>query len=246
MPAEKRKAASQPKLPAKTRKIVVEAVCKQDYDEVAEEAVKQLFDDHQFKYYPERLAFLEVFKNLPLRAHLLICAKSMKDTYLKLLKTFCKGKKIMNLQQSWFMHVNLYFDHSLEVTGITTKEAKEMSEIWNTLVQKGNECVISMDDQRIILSTLSYIVYDLMSLKVKESKLSMGLCNTATVATCTNSAIEDEQDHCASVSQPIYNESRENVFRYAGFAIFSMISKRREQSKVPVDEVKLLEVMQRN
>ena len=56
----------------------------------------------------------------------------------------------MDLQQSWFMHVHLYFDHlALEVAGITTEIAKEMYEMWTTLVQKANElgCVISTDDQ---------------------------------------------------------------------------------------------------
>ena len=94
--------------------------------------------------------FCKFFKDLPLRTHLLDCAKIMKDTYLKLLQKFCIGKKIMDLQQSWFMHVHLYFDHlALEVAGITTEIAKEMYEMWTTLVQKANElgCVISTDDQ---------------------------------------------------------------------------------------------------
>ena len=61
-PPKKRKSISQPKLPAKARKRIVDVISKQDYDELAEEAVEKLFDDYQFKYYPKRLVFLEIFK----------------------------------------------------------------------------------------------------------------------------------------------------------------------------------------
>jgi hypothetical protein len=70
------------------------------------------------------------------------------------------------------MHVHLYFDSTIDVAGIPTELAENMSATWSTVVQKASEKeqTISIEDQRIILCTLSFIIYDFMTVKVKESK----------------------------------------------------------------------------
>jgi hypothetical protein len=66
------------------------------------------------------------------------------------------------------MHVHLYFDSTIDVAGIPTELAENMSATWSTVVQKASEKeqTISIEDQRIILCTLSFIIYDLMTVKV--------------------------------------------------------------------------------
>ena len=120
--------------------------------------------------------------------------------------------------------MNLYFDQSLEVTGIRGTRAKEMYDAWKILVQKAAacNCTISIDDQRVILATLSSIFFDLMSVKLKDKKME-DTCPAQT--TCT-----------------LYNESMVSIYRYSGFAIHSMV-KNRKHSLKKSDEDKVLEAM---
>ena len=73
-------------------------------------------------------------------------------TYMDLLEKFSKGKKYLQFQNSWFFHINLYFNNSVKVEGITAERAEEISHVWKAILQKAQECncTISTDDQRII------------------------------------------------------------------------------------------------
>lgn len=91
------------------------------------------------------------------------------------------------------------------------------------------DCVISIEDQRILLSTLSSIFFDLMSGKVKEMKLGSSLSSEGP-------------------TEP-FSESTVSLYRYAGFALHSMIEVARKavissptitQSS---DELELLEAL---
>lgn len=45
----------------------------------------------------------------------------MKEAYTELLGWFCRGKKMSQLQNSWFLGVNLYFDEDFKVEGISSE-----------------------------------------------------------------------------------------------------------------------------
>ena len=230
------------KFTAKHRKELVKTVISQE-DGIVENSVSKLYDDVQFKYCTKRRDFIELFKDLPLRANLHACAKNMRDLYHKLLKKFCTGKKYLELQQAWFMHINLYFDDSCTVPGLAAPDAVVLSSGWNTLIQNANEAnvVISQDDQRIILSTLAYIISDLMSDKIKQSKRTeieqskhVEFDHFTGLGSSNCNSVED-LDH------ETFSEGIVSIYRYAGSAIHSMISKRMKSSKV--DELEILEIM---
>ena len=198
------------KITAKRRKEIVAAVRQEEYHEVVEESVIKIFAEHQFKYYPHRLTFIETFKELPMKVYLLSCIENMKDLYLDLLHNFCKGKKSLALQNSWFMHVNLYFDTTFKVDGITTSTAMKLSKAWKDLVLKA-KCTLSNNDQRIILSTISYIIFDLMSHEVKKKKADEG----------PSTSLNSNETDCPSV----VDESMVSIYRYAGLAVHSMMDR---------------------
>lgn len=91
-----------------------------------------------------------------------LTAQNMINVYLDLLKKYCTGKRFLELQHLWFMHIHLYFeDNTVEVEGISVVRKEQLIKTWSALLQKAAELgrVISVDEQRIILSTLSYDVF---------------------------------------------------------------------------------------
>ncbi len=111
---------------AKERKKLVTEVTKEEHSEVIEEAVSRLLADHQLKHYPQRLNFLKVFTNCPMKEHFVAVLVIMKATYMDLLEKYSKGKKFLQFQNSWFFHVHLYFENLFEVEGINMKRAEEL------------------------------------------------------------------------------------------------------------------------
>ena len=92
--------------PAKKRKEMVVSVVRDEHGGIVDKAIEKLLVHVQFKYFPERLKFLQVLD----QQLLLQCARNMVNVYLDLLKHYCKGKRYLQLQNSWFFHINLYFD----------------------------------------------------------------------------------------------------------------------------------------
>ena len=76
------------------------------------------------------------------------------------------------------------------------------------------KCTITNDDQRIILATLSTIVFDLLSVRVKDKKIEE--------SSSANQRQIQESDHV------VYNESTINIYQYSGFAIHSMMEARKK------------------
>ena len=97
----------------------------------------------------------------------------MKATYTDMLEAFCKGKKFLKFQTAWFFHVNVYFDKTFEVQGLDANRATELKRVWEVVLKLAAErdCVLPEEDQRIIVSTLSFILFELMSEKIKDKKI---------------------------------------------------------------------------
>ena len=87
-----------------------------------------------------------------------------------------------------------------------------MHEVWKAVVDQAKQSgiSISVEDQRIIVSSLVFIVFDMMASEVKAKKL-----NSDQFAESTSS-----RDERRSVC-----ESTVTVYRYAGAALYSMIEK---------------------
>ncbi len=98
----------------------------------------------------------------------------MNLVYMDLLKKFCIGKKYLQLQNSWFFHVNVYFDFNVTVEGLSLVKANDLFEAWKAISAETEEqgCAISMNDQRLFLVTLSAIIFDMMSNIMKDEKHS--------------------------------------------------------------------------
>lgn len=112
---------------AAERKKIVGAVTKETDDTVIHEAMTQLLADEHLKYYPQRSRFLTIIsRDNPMKERFLSIMKIMKAMYMDLLVKYCKGKKFLELQNSWFFHVNLYFNDSFTVEGIDTKKEKSV------------------------------------------------------------------------------------------------------------------------
>ena len=84
--------------PSKKRKELVASVVRDKHDEIIDKSIEKLLTQLQFKYYSERLKCLQDFD----QQLLLQCARNMV------------------LQNSWFLHINLYFDASIKVDGVSS------------------------------------------------------------------------------------------------------------------------------
>jgi hypothetical protein len=80
----------------------------------------------------------------------------------------------------------------------------------------------SLEEQRIVLSTVAYTVYDLMTEKVKDYK--------AELASAANE--QSSVPPVMSTSKSILCESNVNLYRYGGFALHSLFKKYGTSSSV--------------
>ena len=205
------------------RKKLVAGVKNEEYKEVMEEAFTRLLHDHQFKYYSARFRFVEVFKAKPMKAKFLRLIKTMKATYTDILEAFCKGKKFLKFQTAWFFHVNVYFDKTFEVQGLDANRATELKRVWEVVLKLAAErdCVLPEEDQHIIVSTLSFILFELMSEKIKDKKIKEFPSATS-------------QSHDTATVD--FQESVISLYRYSGFALHSVAENHHNTSYVQVLE----------
>ena len=102
--------------PSKKRKELVDSVVRDEHDEIIDKSIEKLLTQVQFKYYPERLKFLQDLD----QQLLLQCARNMVLVYLDVLRHYCKRIRYLQLQNSWLLHINLYFDASIKVDGVSS------------------------------------------------------------------------------------------------------------------------------
>ena len=126
----------------------------------------------------------------------------MANKFLELYKEYMKGKSFMHFQQAWMEHIHSYF------TCPGSQSTLDSYTVWQAIVGKC-EYSVNDEDQRIVVSTLMYAVYDLMSDKMKDYK-QHNIDFPETAAT-------------SSVDVPtIFPENKVNLFSYGGFALHSL------------------------
>lgn len=194
-------------------------VKKEDHSDVVEQCLDYLRETviSQFAQCPLKTKFLEVVTaGGALATQFTSVLKVMKETYLQLLVKFTKGKKYMSFENSWFFHTHLYVDKSIQVEGIDSQLALELNNVWGTLIKCASRCncVLPVEDQRVILSTTAMIFFDLMSGKIKDKKKA-------------NHSITRNPAACNH--HPVLSSSIEGTvaaYRFAGFALRSLLENR--------------------
>ena len=88
----------------------------------------------------------------------------MVNKFVELYKLYMKGKRFMQFEQAWMEHIHSYFSWPTEVDSTLDSYV-----VWQAVVDKC-ECSVSDEDQWIVVSTMVYAVYDLMTDKVKDFK----------------------------------------------------------------------------
>ena len=143
---------------------------------------------------------------------------SMILAFIDLYKACMVGKRYANFQQEWLVNINKYFEvREDEEPESPCTDKKEQQKLWQKVTAAASESghTVGNCDQRIVLSTLSYAVYDLMVDKVKDYKVADFKASGAS----TSIACNDE-------SAITLKENDVNLYRYGGFALHSMIQKR--------------------
>ena len=96
----------------------------------------------------------------------------MKNKYKTLLKVHVKGKRSVQFEQAWLCHIEEYFTEpsSSQSDGNSSMETI-LHPQWAALVDSIHSKP-TIQDQRIVVSTLAYFIYDLKAEKVKDYKES--------------------------------------------------------------------------
>lgn len=226
------------KLPfgASARKVLASDLEEKDYTTVVEAAIERLLAGlHLELSEPRRLFVCAVCDpNKPIRETLVACIMGMILAFIDLYKECMKGKKYANMQQEWMMNINNYIQHEQSACDKTATscyvDKEEQHKLWHRVLNSATKSGYTLDtrDERIVVCTLCYAVYDLMVDQVKDYKAQQTLptesTTTATApSTTTGSSIK-------------LKESNVNLYRYGGFALHSMIRKRKKaEQKSPKD-----------
>ena len=135
----------------------------------------------------------------------------MVNNYTFLFKQNAKGKQFGHFEQAWLNHIDDYFTEPT-----STASETNCYSAWKSVMDKcSSECACDVGEQRIVVSTLAYIVYDAMTIRVKEYKSKMlDIDKTMTSSDCSD--------------QPLA-ESNVSLYRYGGFAIHSLLQKYKER-----------------
>ncbi len=114
---------------------------------------------------------------------------AMKNKYIDLLKVYVTGKRFAQFELAWFCHIEENFVSQTEQTQTTSHQSQvSLHSMWQDVV-KSIESKPSLKEQRIIVSMVTYTVYDLMTEKVKEYKINLAeLQEESTVAAVTSTS----------------------------------------------------------
>ena len=198
--------------------------------DVSEKAIAKVSSSVHVRHHGDRKAALDDPKG---KQQLIDCVIAMCDNFCSFYLTFMPGKKYVEFQHVWFMHIRHYMEGSKGMcsilcyalsgktrTGRKRKnhgassfvEADQCKHLWAKFVSSVN-ANLSPNDQRIIVASLAYEVYDLMCNEVKGLKKS--------------------KFNVESKAPVLFNPSPEDesvIHRYLGFAIKSLIDQK--QSKL--------------
>ena len=142
-------------------------------------------------------------------------------------KECVKGKRFAYFQQEWMVNINNYFDSNDEQgssAACLCTDRREQHKLWRKVTEVASLAgyTLNIQDERILVSTLCYIVYDLMVDQVKDYK-----ANLSTESDATGSCVA-----ASSESTITLKEHDINLYRYGGFAVHSMIEKRKRKLQI--------------
>jgi hypothetical protein len=161
------------RLLAKDRKELVSEFNREE-QEIGQEALKILWESPHISYHENRMKFRDVFTKKEKEVFLFECIDTMQCTYKKLLSKCCVGKKYLEMQHLWFMHLTFYIERAEadDVSGLEKEDKCKLSKEWKKVIDEELKCNVTLNDeeQQIIVSSLAYIAFDLMNAKMKEKK----------------------------------------------------------------------------
>ena len=169
---------------AKKRRVLAQDLEKIDYSDIVEAAIEQLQSSTHLELSKPRTQFVRAIcdHEKPIREKLVACIMSMILAFVDLYKACMVGKRYANFQQEWMVSINEYFKVLEEASGPQDKTAtpsmctdkQEQHKLWHKVTFSASEVGYTLDirQQRIVFSTLSYAVYDLMVDKVKDYKVA--------------------------------------------------------------------------
>ena len=129
---------------------------------------------------------------------------AMTRKYMALLKIYKTRKCSAQFQQAWLDHIENYF---------TKPEAADedvnLKSIWKSVCDSF-ATPPSLQEQRILVSTMAYSFYDIMTEKVRDYKMHL------------SSSVDEPQ-----VELPVttLHESNISLYRYGGFVLHSLLNK---------------------
>ena len=91
-----------------------------------------------------------------------------------------------------------------------------MLNVEDSIVDK-SECKLSVEEQRIVVATVAYTVYDIMTEKVMDYKTDDLNDSAATCLSVTT--------NCCDSPETVFVESNVSLYRYGGFALHSLLKK---------------------
>lgn len=183
------KQQSSSKFPVKQRKelgIHLTKLSDSQRRSISKKAVDEVKNSLHTRVYIERLRALEDPHG---EKFLLNCVDAMCSNFVSYYATFLPRKRYSHFQQAWFAHMGQYVDGITGVgcpssdktarTGSGRKvrdngansrvEANECKQLWSQFV-KSIETPLTEENQRILISSLAFAVYDLMTQEVKQFK----------------------------------------------------------------------------
>ena len=215
MPPKKKKKTTANKF-LKPDKLRMIAVLKEEtYVDVYERSVREIQAGVHLKLYESRRKFVkELTCDSEIKQLLTKLLEAMVEKYIVLLQKHVKRKGFAHFQQAWLCHINEYFTEPMSGAPSTSTDAgssgANLHSIWKDIVDevKNNP---SIEEQRIVVSTMAYTIYDLMSEKVKDHKVAL--------AVSTETASSDS----SLVTR--FSESNVSLHRYGGFALHTLLNK---------------------
>ena len=234
MATKRRRAEVKPKkakFTVKQRKLMVGDLEKVDYQALVDSTVQQLQSGLHLQRYNRRREFVwaicetqEVAKTA-----LVACILEMVTAFLDIYRSHMEGKRAANMEHEWLRHSEDYLtsEHVQDKEAAPLTVRSERKRMWDSVISAAAVVgpTVDIQDQRLILSTLCCIVYDLMVETVKNYKLH----HSDTEAPSNSSAVDDESTDMFQL-----RESNVSLYRYGGFALHSMLKKRMSQSKTRV------------
>ena len=162
------------------------------YQDLVDSAVQQLQSGLHLERYGHQRQFVRVICDGAAKESLVACILEMVLAFLDMYRSHINGKGFAKMEQEWMRHIDDYLDSSkAETDEAPLMIRKERKRLWDKVTSAAAAVGPTLDrqGQRIIVSTLCCIVFDLMIETVKKYKLQ----HTNIEAASTSLATTDDR-----------------------------------------------------